>query len=121
VYLTVVVCGLSYSHESCNGDTDKITPWIYTGWIRSEDTLRIRGAMPVRVNMDDTGRMVNRKTKTDKNKTDTNPIPDPNRSHLIDELIQLTQHDLTLLNTQTLYSQIRTPQTDIIKHIHTLS
>ena len=38
------------------------------------DTLRIRGAMPVRVHMDDTGRMVNRKTKTD-----TNPIPDPNR------------------------------------------
>ena len=33
--------------------------------------------MPVRVHMDDTGRMVNR--KTDKTKTDTNPIPDPNR------------------------------------------
>ena len=29
--------------------------------------------------MDDTGRMVNRTTKTDKTKTDTNPIPDPNR------------------------------------------
>jgi len=41
--------------------------------------LRIRGAMPVRVHMDDTGRMVNRKTKTDKTKTDANPIPDPNR------------------------------------------
>ena len=38
------------------------------------DTLRIRGAMPVRVHKDDTGRMVNRKTKAD-----TNPIPDPNR------------------------------------------
>ena len=35
--------------------------------------------MPVRVHMDDMGRMVNRKTKTDKTKTDTNPIPDPNR------------------------------------------
>ena len=43
------------------------------------DTLRIRGAMPVRVHIDDTGLMVNRKTKTDKTKTDTNPIPDPNR------------------------------------------
>ena len=43
------------------------------------DTLRIRGAMPVRVHMDDTGRMVNRKTKADRTKTDTNPIPDPNR------------------------------------------
>jgi len=32
--------------------------------------------MPVRVHMDDTGHMVNRKTKTDKTKTDTNPIPD---------------------------------------------
>jgi len=41
--------------------------------------LRIRGTMPVRVHMDDMGRMVNRKTKTDKTKTDTNPIPDPNR------------------------------------------
>jgi len=30
--------------------------------------------MSVRVHMDDTWRMVNRKTKTD-----TNPIPDPNR------------------------------------------
>jgi len=45
----------------------------------SEDTLRIRGAMPVRDGfacMDDTGRMVNRKTKTDKTNSDTNPIPD---------------------------------------------
>ena len=31
--------------------------------------------MPVLVHMDDTGRMVNRKTKTDKTKTGTNPIP----------------------------------------------
>jgi len=35
--------------------------------------------MSVRVDMDDTGHIVNRKTKTDKTKTDTNPIPDPNR------------------------------------------
>jgi len=35
--------------------------------------------MPVRVHMEDKGRMVNHKTKTDKTKTDTNPIPDPNR------------------------------------------
>ena len=35
--------------------------------------------MPVLVHMDDTGRMINRKTKTDKTKTGTNPIPDPNR------------------------------------------
>jgi len=35
--------------------------------------------MPVGVHMDDTGRIVNRKTKTDKTKTDINPIPDTNR------------------------------------------
>jgi len=43
------------------------------------NTLRMWGAMPVRVHMDNTGHMVNRKTKTDKTKTDTSPIPDPNR------------------------------------------
>jgi len=35
--------------------------------------------MPVRVHMDDTGRIINRKTKTDKTNTDTKPIPDANR------------------------------------------
>jgi len=43
------------------------------------DTVRIQCAMPVRVHMDDRRQMVNRKTKANKSKTDTNPIPDPNQ------------------------------------------
>jgi len=61
------------------------------------DTLRVLGAMPVRVHMDDTGRMVNRKNKTDKTKTDTNPIPD------LDKMSSLYLHFVTLHSNVHMY------------------